>query len=105
MAKTNKGNTPVTIVGYVDHIDEDDPEAGIIISTEDDKTYLVELNRQGRRLLNLIGEQVKAKGTVTQTEDGENRIFINKLDVLEWEETYEDDPYDEPDDYFDRYDD
>jgi hypothetical protein len=105
MAKTIRKNTLVTIVGYVDHMDEDDPEAGIIISTEDDKAYRVDLNRQGRRLLNLIGEQVKAQGTVTQTEDGENRISITKLEVLEWEETYEDDSYDEPDDYFDRYDD
>ena len=105
MAKISKENIPETIVGYVDPIDDDDPDAGVLISTQDHETYLVDLNKQGRRLLNLIGEKVQAQGTVTQTEDGENRISISRLEVLEWEESYEDDSYGEPDDYFDRYDD
>ena len=104
MAKATK-NRQATIVGYVDPIDEDDSEAGVVISTDNDEEYFVDENKQSRRLLNLIGEKIRAQGTVTQTEDGENRIFINSFEVLEYEETSEDDDFSEPDTYFDRYED
>ena len=86
MTKTTK-NSQVTIVGYVDTIDEDDQEAGIIISTDDNEEYLVDLNKQGRKLLDLIGEEVKVHGAVTQTEGGENRISVTKFEVLDYKET------------------
>ncbi len=90
MAKINKRNGPVTIIGYVDLIDEDDAGAGIIISTEDHEAYRADPNEQGQRLMNLIGEKIQAQGAVTQTEDGENRISVTKFEILEWQETYED---------------
>lgn len=103
--KSNLKNKTITITGYVDPVDEDDSEAGVVISTDDDEEYLVDQNKQGRRLLNLLGEKVKAQGTVTQMEDGENQISITAFEVLEYEETSEDDDYSEPDAYFDRYED
>ena len=102
--ETHKNKT-ATIVGYVDPIDEDDSEAGVVISTDNDEEYLVDPNKQGRRLLNLLGEKIRAQGTVAQTEDGENQISITAFEVLEYQETSEDDDYSEPDTYFDRYED
>ena len=102
--ETHKNKT-VTIVGYVDPVDEDDSEAGVVISTDNDEEYLVDPNKQGRRLLNLLGEKIRAQGTVAQTEDGENQISITAFEVLEYQETSEDDDYSEPDTYFDRYED
>jgi len=92
MAKTAK-NRQVTIVGYVAPIDEDDHDAGIIILTDDNEEYLVDLNKQGRKLLDLIGEEVKVHGAVTQTEGGENRISVTKVEAIDYEETYEKDLY------------
>jgi len=103
--KTNLKNKTITITGFVDPVDEDDSESGVVISTDNDEEYLVDQNKQGRRLLNLLGERIKAEGTVTRTEDGENQISITAFEVLEYEETSEDDDYSEPDTYFDRYED
>ena len=104
MAKPNKRNKPETIVGYVDPIDEDDHDAGIIISTEDNEEYLVDLNKQGRKLLDLIGEEVKVHGAVTQTEGGENRISVTKFEVLDFKETSEEDLYYPDYDVLERFD-
>ena len=103
MTKPTK-NRQVTIVGYVDPIDEDDHDAGIVISTEDDEEYLVYLNKQGRKLLDLIGEEVKVHGTVTQTEDGEIQISIAKFEILDFEETDEEDLYYPDQDLLEGYD-
>lgn len=106
MAKTTKSRK-VTIVGYVDPIDEDDSDAGIVISTDDDEEYLVHLDRQGRRLLDLIGEEVKVHGSVTRTDDGEDKISINKFEVIDFEEIDGDELYYPGDDSpsrMDRYD-
>jgi len=103
MAKTTK-NRQVTIVGYVDPIDEDNHDAGIIISTNDNEEYLVDLNKQGWKLLDLIGEEVKVQGAVTQTEDGENRISVTKFEVLDYKETNEEDLYYPDHDVLERFD-
>jgi hypothetical protein len=97
----------MTIVGYVDPIDEDNHDAGIVISTDDDEEFLVHLDRQGRKLLDLIGEEVKVHGTVTHTDDGEDQITITKFEIIDFEEDYEDDLYypdDDSPDRMDRYD-
>ena len=103
MAKTIK-NRQVTIVGYVDPIDKDNHDAGIIISTNDNEEYLIDLNLQGRKLLDLIGEEVKVHGAVTQTEGGENRISVAKFEVLDYKETYEEDLYYPDYDVLERFD-
>ena len=103
MTKTTK-NRQVTIVGYVDPVDGDDHKSGIIISTNDNEEYLVDLNKQGRKLLGLIGEEVKVHGAVTQTEDGENRISVTKFEVLDFKETSEEDLYYPDYDVLERFD-
>ena len=104
MAKPSKRNRPVTIVGYIDPIDKNDHKSGIIISTNDNEEYLVDLNKQGRKLLDLIGEEVKIHGYVAQTEGGENRISITKFEVLDYKETSEEDLYYPDYDVLERFD-
>ena len=65
MVTRSKINEPVTLVGYIDPIKEKSKEAGIVLTTDDEEAYLVELNREGKRLMNLIGEKVQVSGTVT----------------------------------------
>ena len=103
MANTNK-KRQVTIVGYIDPIEEHDHDAGLIISTDDDEEYLVHMNKQGRKLIDLIGEEVKVHGTVTRTEDGEDQISVTKFEVIDFEESYEDDLYYPDDDALERFD-
>ena len=93
MAEKNM-NKPITIVGYVDAVDEDDKQAGIIITTNDDDEFLVELNKEGKRLMNMIGEQVQVSGLVKKIKSGEDRITVSKFEVLEYQETYEEGPED-----------
>jgi len=91
MGKSNRIDTFVTIIGYVDPVDESKRNAEIMITTEDDKTFLVDLNKEGKRLQNLIGEKVKASGTATQVKSGQNRILVDKFEVIEWQEPYAND--------------
>ena len=79
-------NKPVTIVGYVDPVDENDRGAGIIITTGDGDEFIVELDKEGMRLMNMIGEQVQVSGIVKRTKRGEEWIRVNKFKVLEYEE-------------------
>jgi hypothetical protein len=62
-----------------------------MITTEDNDEFIVELNKEGRRLMNMIDEKVKASGIVTKTKGGEDRISVDKFEVLKYEEAYEDD--------------
>ena len=90
METRSKIHEAVTIVGYLDPIDEKKKEAGILITT-DDEDFIVELDKEGKRLMNLIGEKVQVKGTVTKTKGGKSRIIVNTFEVIEWQEPYEND--------------
>jgi hypothetical protein len=84
----------------------------VIIATDDDD-YVVELNKQGKRLSQEIDMDVEVTGIVTKSEDGTKRITVTKFEVLESDdddddelyygdeddESYDDDePYDDDDD-------
>lgn len=90
MAKTAKAGKIARVVGFVDLIDEYDDEAGIKISTDEDEEYVVEMNRQGRRLADYMGEEVEVFGTVTEDKDGTLSMSVTKFEVLEYDEEEED---------------
>ncbi len=89
MSKGNKPNKTKTIVGYVDMINEDDEDAGIVITTEDD-VYLVEMNKAGRRLMDVIGEKVQAIGAIADDDEYDYRISVSKFEIIEYDEDDED---------------
>jgi hypothetical protein len=92
-----KANKLETIVGFVEETDEDDV-VGVIIST-DEEPYIVEMNKQGKRLLQEVGSEVEATGEVTRDKDGNKTISIRGYEVFEDED--EDDDYDEDDRFYD----
>lgn len=92
----------MTVVGFVREIEDDDDVLGLEISTDEDD-YVVELNKEGKKLFDLVDRDIEATGIVTEDEDGLARITISSFEVLETEDDYDD----EDDDRFldDRYDD
>lgn len=103
MEKNNHPDTYVTIIGYVDPVDDSNKNKGVMITTEDDKTFTVDLNKEGKRLQNLIGEKVKARGTATQKKSGNNRILVDKFEVIEWQEPYVEDMDYQDDEEIERF--
>jgi vacuolar-type H+-ATPase subunit E/Vma4 len=85
-----------TIIGYVDET-EDDDIVGLIISTEEED-FVVEMNKHGRRLLQELGSEVEATGTVVRGKDGKKTISITSFEILD-----EDEDEDEDEEYVDNY--
>lgn len=102
MKKNKKAGKEMTVVGFVREIEDDDDVLGLEISTDEDD-YVVELNKEGKKLFDLVDRDIEATGIVTEDEDGLARITISSFEVLETEDDYDD----EDDDRFldDRYDD
>jgi hypothetical protein len=109
MKKSKHTGKEVTIVGVVEEI-EDESGGGVIIATDDDD-YLVELDKQGKRLSQEVDMDVEVTGIVTKDEEGTKRISVTKFEVLESDDDdeiyygdddddlYDDDePYDDDDD-------
>lgn len=95
MKKAKKPQKDVTLVGCVSPIEEDDTVVGIEISTDDD-CYLVELNKQGKKLFNHLDEDVEVKGIVTKDEDDNYKITVTSFELLETEDDeIDDDNYDD----------
>ena len=89
MSNGNKPKKIKTIVGYVDWIDEDDRNAGILISTEDE-VYLVEMDKAGKKLMDAAGEKVQVTGAVADDHDYDYRISISEFEIIEFDENVED---------------
>lgn len=112
MKKTKKTGKEVTIVGVVEAYEDEGDVSGLIIGTDDDD-YVVELNKQGKRLFQEVGMDVEVTGFVTRDKDGTKRISVTKFEVFEDDEDDEDDTffdeddkfYDDDDDFYDDDDD
>ncbi len=91
-----KGNKANTIVGYVGETEDEDSIRLTIFSGEEE--YLVEMNKQGKKLLQALDSEIKATGEITEDRDGRSMIRIAKFEII-------DDDYN--DEYFDdeNYDD
>ena len=93
-----------TIIGYVGETEDDDIVRLTILT--DDEDYVVEMNKQGRKLLQELDSEVEATGVIKRNRDGSNIITITKFQVID--DTYDDeDEYDDDDDddYYDDDDD
>ncbi|MBF0118198.1 MAG: hypothetical protein HQK79_05130 [Desulfobacterales bacterium] len=100
MKKTKTPEKEITITGYVTEIEEDDEIVGVRIITDDDDDYVVELNNVGKRLLDLIDEEIRANGIIKKEKGGVKKITISDFEVIEYEDDddFDDDDYDEDDD-------
>ena len=88
-----------TIIGYVGETEDDDAVRLTILSDEED--YIVEMNKQGKKLLQALDCEVRASGRIQRNRDGGNMIAITKFEIID--DDYEDYEDDEDDD--DSYDD
>ena len=92
MASKKKTGKEITILGYIAEIETDDDEyVGIKIITDDDE-YFVSQNKAGRRLSNLVDEDVEVTGILSMdNEDGIKYITVTDYEVLDLDYGYEDD--------------
>ena len=84
----------MTITGFVEEFDSVEDGVGILISGDDEENYVVELNKNGKKLSSFLDEKVKVTGVVTKDRDGLKYIDISSFDVFEDTEDY----YDRDDD-------
>ena len=73
-----------TISGMVIPIEWDDYDdiTRVAIQTSDEKEYLVDRNKKGKELLELIEEEVEATGVVREDGDSNYIIKVNEYSVL-----------------------
>jgi len=97
MKKAKHTEKEITIVGVVEEYEKEE-DTGLIISTDDDD-YVVELNKQGKRLSQEVGMDVEATGFVTKNGDGTKRITVAKFEVFDSDDDDENELfYDDDDD-------
>jgi len=69
MKRKKDSGEEITLIGFVDPLDDDDDNTGIKISTDNDE-YIVEMNLTGKKLLNMIDEEIRATGRVSLDSNG-----------------------------------
>jgi len=101
MKKTKQTGKEITIAGVVEEYEDEDGISGLIIGTDDDD-YVVELNKQGKKLFQEIDMDVEVTGFVTKNGDGTKRINVTKFEVFEADDDDDDDEFynDDDDDRF-----
>jgi hypothetical protein len=111
--KSGKTGKDMTIVGFIRAVEWDDFDdvVSVAIST-DENDYIVELNKKGKELFDLLDEEVTVTGIIKQDSEGNFRIAVGEYAIIESDddlddfEEDDDDDYDEDDfDDFDDYDD
>ena len=108
MQKKRKNlTTEMTITGYVEEFDSIDGGVGILIAGDDDENYVVEPNKNGKKLSSFLDERVKVTGLVSKDRDGLKYISVSTFDIFENNEDYydrDDDRSDDDDRFYDEKD-
>ena len=100
MKKMRKSMTKeMKITGIVEEFDSIQDGVGILIAADDEENYVVEPNKNGKKLSSFLDERVKVTGLVTRDRDGLNYINVSSFIVFEDSEDYYD-LEDEDDDSF-----
>jgi hypothetical protein len=92
----------MTITGYVEEFENEEGNSGVIIS-DGDYEFVVVMDKQGKKLLDYMDEEVEATGIVTKKSGVREIKVINFRLTDEYEddeEYYDDDEGDEDDDFF-----
>ena len=79
MKRTKDSGEEITLIGFVDPLDDDDDSTGIKISTDNDE-YIVEMNLTGKKLLNMIDEEIRATGRVSLDSNGAKIFDVTYFD-------------------------
>ena len=97
----------MTITGYVEEFDSIEDGMGILIAGDDDENYVVEPNKNGKKLSSYLDERVKVTGLVSKDRDGLKYISVSTFDIFEDTEDYydrDDDRFDDDDSFYDEKD-
>jgi len=83
MVKKGK-DVEATISGIITPVEWDDYDdvTGVAIQTSDEEEYLVDKNKKGEELLELIEQEVEVSGLVKKDEDDNFIIKIHEYSVL-----------------------
>jgi len=101
MAKGKNTSSKITVTGFVEEYEDDDGNYGLLLDASDED-YLIELDKIGKQLRNLVGEEVEVSGSVIQDPDSFKRLKVEQFELLEPDDG---DEYGYDDDYKDDYDD
>jgi hypothetical protein len=99
MAKEKKSAPKeIKITGIVEELDLEEDDIGLQI-VNDDRAYRVAMDKQGRKLLDYVEEEVEATGIVTKSA-GVSEIKITRFNVVD---EYDGDDDEDADDYDDDF--
>ncbi|MBI5063483.1 MAG: hypothetical protein HZB87_08495 [Desulfatitalea sp.] len=88
----------IKITGIVEELELDDDDIGLQI-VDNARTYRVAMDKQGRKLLDYVDEEIEATGIITKTEEA-SEIKIARFHLVDEATEEEDEDEDEawPDD-------
>jgi hypothetical protein len=96
MAKGKTGGRQITVTGFVEEYEDDEGNYGLLLdaSSED---YIIEIDKVGKQLRKLVGEEVEVTGIVIKDHDDFRHLRVEQFELLESDDDYED-RYDVDDD-------
>lgn len=102
--KKNSPEKEITITGYVIESEWDDSDdlIAVGIETDEDEEYVVDPDELGEELFDRLDKRIEATGVVRKDKDGAKRIKVTDYQLLEDEEDYFEDDYEDEDEE-DRY--
>ena len=62
--------------------DENDNVVQVVIDTQDQDGYLIERNKKGKELLDLIRREVEVSGTMREDEDGDLIFKVKEYSLI-----------------------
>ena len=90
MARKEKLNKKdVTVSGYLEEIELEDGNPGLLIDDGDDDYYVV-MDKIGKQMLDHIDEEVEASGVLSKNR-GELSLKVNNFRLIDFDEDFEDD--------------
>jgi hypothetical protein len=92
------------VEGFVEEFEYDDGTTGLLVVTENDDEYIVEMNPKGQELYDYVGDLVEVTGEVALDRFGDFMINVESIEYLEYEENEDyDSPLFDPSDVDDDY--
>ncbi|MGA1825550.1 MAG: hypothetical protein ACMUIP_12900 [bacterium] len=94
MSKGKKMNKTIKVSGYIRLVDDDNEDAGLMLSSPEED-YILLLDKKSEKLLDMIEEKVKVTGTLSENSEGQHQISVTAYERLN-----DDDDYDEEDHHY-----
>lgn len=83
MSRKRKRERSITGIIVPEDWDKEDRVVRVAVKTAFHEEYIVEHNQQGRQLLFLIDQRVRARGWIRERLDGSMSITVSTYDLME----------------------